>query len=209
MDDQQNNSPMSPDTQATPQAPLDAKGIARRRFARASAGATGVILTLHSQPGMATFSKSMCKSPSGYMSMKPGASAKPQVSCSYNRSHGYWKTHANAWRSLCGMDSSTKFSKFFVCTRSYAGLTNVTMMGVIDPNKTVKAIDRNNVAMQCVAALLNARAAQRSGIPTVLPEEEVIDIWTQFATKGYYVPSKGAMPWSGAIIAAYLESTFR
>ena len=209
MENQEKNAPLSHGTQATPQAPLDPKGIARRRFARASAGATGVILTLHSQPGMATFSKTLCNSPSGYMSMKPGASAKPQVSCSYNRSHGYWKTHPNAWRTLAGMDPSAKFSSFFRCTGSYVGLAKVTMMQVIDPSSTIKAIDRNNVAMQCVAALLNARAAQQSGIRTVLPESEVIDIWTQFVTRGYYAPTAGAAPWSGAVIASYLESTFR
>lgn len=209
MDAQDKTTPISPDTQATSQPPLDPKGIARRRFARASAGATGVILTLHSQPGMATFSKTLCNSPSGYMSMKPGASAKPQVSCSYNRSHGYWKTHPNAWKTLAGMDSSAKFSSFFRCSGSYAGLAKVTMMQVIDPSSTIKAIDRNNVAMQCVAALLNARAARLSGIRTVLPEDEVIEIWNQFVTKGYYVPTKGAAPWSGAVIASYLESTFR
>ncbi|THC41666.1 hypothetical protein [Massilia sp. Mn16-1_5] len=209
MDDQQNNSPLSADTQATPHAPLDAKGVARRRFARASAGATGVILTLHSQPGMATFSKTLCKSPSGYMSMKPGASARPQVSCSYNRSHGYWKNHPDEWKTSAGMDSSAKFSSFFRCTGAYVGLANVTMMQVINPSQAIKRIDRNNVAMQCVAALLNGRAARFAGLPTVLPDDQVVEIWNQFVTRGYYTPTKGAMPWNGAVIAAYLESTFR
>ena len=63
--------------------------------------------------------------------------------------------------------------------------------------------------MQCVAALLNARTAQFKGLPTVLPADEVVDIWNQFATRGSYTPVKGATPWSGAVIAAYLESTFR
>jgi hypothetical protein len=209
MEDQEKPSPLSPDTQALPPPPLDPKGIARRRFARAGAGATGVILTLHSQPGMATFSKMQCQSPSGYMSMKPGASAQPQISCSYNRSHGYWKTHPNAWKTSAGMDSSAKFSSFFRCTGSYVGLAKVTMMQVLDPSRAIKTIDRNNVAMQCVAALLNARAARLAGIRTVLPEDEVTEIWNQFVTNGYYTPSKGAAPWSGAVIAAYLESTFR
>jgi hypothetical protein len=202
MEDQEKNSRMSPHSQAAPQAPLDPKGIARRRFARASAGATGVILTLHSQPGMATFSKTQCQSPSGYMSMKPGASAQPQISCSYNRSHGYWKTHPNAWKTMAGMDASAKFSSFFRCTGNYIGLANVTMMQVIDPSRAIKAIDRNKAAMQCAAALLNARAARLSGIRTVLPEDEVTEIWNQFVRKGYYTPSKGAAPWSGAVIAA-------
>src|SRR5690349_19660876 len=112
MDAQDKNSPLSPDTQARPQPPLDPKGIARRRFARASVGAGGVILTLHSQAGMTVFSKTMCKSPSGYMSMAPGASAKPQMSCSANRSHGYWKENPDAWRTSAGMDPNAKFSSF-------------------------------------------------------------------------------------------------
>lgn len=208
MEDQAKNSPMLPDTQAAPAPQLDAKGLARRRLARASAGATGVILTLHSQPGMATFSKSLCKSPSGYMSMTTGASAKPQVACSYNRSHGYWKTHASQWKTEAGIDSSVKFGAVFNCGR-FTALSNVTLMGVIDPSKTVKSIDQNNVAMQCVAALLNARAAQFSGKPTVLPEANVREMWRQYATQGFYSPGKNMMPWTGAVISAYLESTFR
>jgi hypothetical protein len=209
MENQEKNSPLPPDTQAAPQAPLDPKGIARRRFARASAGATGVLLTLHSQPGMATFSKTRCRSPSGYMSMKPGASAQPQTSCSYNRPHSYWKSHPNAWKSMAGMDSSAKFSSFFPCAGSYVGLADVTMMQVIDPSGAIKAIDRNNVAMHCATALINARAARFAGIRTVLPEDEVRAIWNQFVTQGYYTPSKGAAPWSGAVIASYVGSTFR
>jgi hypothetical protein len=205
--DQEKNSPVSPDTQPVPA--LDAKGIARRRFTRVSAGATGVILTLHSQPGMATYGKSVCISPSGFMSMPTNASARPQQSCSANRSHGYWKTHAEVWRMKTGIDPSAKFGKLFPCLGKYAGLNDVTLMQVINPSKAIKAIDKNNVAMQTVAALLNARSASFSGIASVLPEERVMDIWNQFVTKGYYSPGKGATPWTGPIIAAYLESTFR
>lgn len=208
MEDQEKTPPMSPDTQAMPVSPLEPKGVARRRFARVGAGATGVILTLHSQPGMATFSKSLCKSPSGYMSMKPGTSAKPQVSCSSNRSHGYWKTHANEWKSTACIDPAARFGKVFECGR-YAALSDVTLMGVIDPSKAVKSIDKNNVAMQCVAALLNARAAQFNGQPTVLPEANVLEIWKQYATNGAYTPGPGLLPWNGPVIASYLESTFR
>jgi hypothetical protein len=209
MDDQEKNSPMSPDTQAMTLPPLDAKGVARRRFARAGAGAAGVILTLHSQPGMAADVLS-CASPSGFMSMKPGASAKPQQSCSYNRSHGYWKTHESEWQAQTGMATTALFGTFFACTGNYVGLANVTMMQVIDPNDAVKAIDRSNVAMQCATALLNARASRIAGIPSVLPEAKVIEIWTDFATNGYFAPGgNGTTPWTGAQIATYLESTFR
>jgi hypothetical protein len=209
MDGREQNASMPPDTQARPAPLLDAKGLARRRFTRAGAGAAGVILTLHSQPGMAA-DVLPCVSPSGFMSMKPGASARPQQSCSYNLSHGYWKKHPDEWQTRAGMSSAALFGTLFACSGNYVGLANVTMMQVVDPTDAVKAIDHSNVAMQCVSALLNARAARIAGIPSVLPEEKVMEIWNDFVTKGYYAPGgKGATPWTGGQIATYLESTFR
>ena len=208
MDDQEKNPPVSPDTQTAAIPQLDAKGLARRRFTRVSAGATGVILTLHSQSGMASV-EAGCFSPSGFMSMKPGASARPQQSCSNNRSHGYWKTHADSWKSDAGISPETRFGRVFLCAGGYADLANVTLMQVVDPDNTVKRIDKSNVAMQTVAAYLNARSAKFRGIPSVLPEERVMEIWNSFVTKGYYSPAPGATPWTGADIAGYFETTFR
>lgn len=188
--------------------PLDAKGLARRRFARAGAGATGVILTLHSQPGMATYGK-LCNSPSGFTSMTPNASSNPRFSCSYNRSHGYWKNHQREWKTHAGVDPETKFGKIFRCSGSYAELYNVPLIKILNPSKEIKAIDRNNVAMQTIAAYLNARASRYAGVPSVMPEEHVLEIWSAFVTRGYYLPAPGARPWNGAVIAAYFESTFR
>ena len=208
MDDKEKNPPVSPDTQTASVPQLDAKGLARRRFTRAGAGATGIILTLHSQPGMA-IGEAVCVSPSGYMSMKPGASASPQQACGYNRSHGYWKTHASAWKGDAGIAPEAKFGRLFLCAGKYLGLAKVSLMEIVDPNDTVKAIDTNNVAMHTIAALLNARAARIIGTPSVLPEARVMEIWDSFVTKGYYSPGAGATPWSGSEIATYLQSTFR
>lgn len=201
--------PLSADMKAAPRmASLDAKGAARRRFTRIGAGATGVILTLHSQPGMAG-TKAMCVSPSGFMSMTVNASGSPQDACANNRSHGYWKNHPEAWKTHAGIDYNAKFGKVFAATGRHAGLADVTLMEVLDPSDTVKAIDHNNVAMQTVAALLNARAARYAGVPSILPEERVMEIWNEFAAHGYYTPGSGASIWSGGQIAQYLESTFR
>jgi hypothetical protein len=208
MDNQENTAHMPPATQgATDTPPLDAKGAARRRFTRIGAGATGVILTLHSQPGMAA--GGACVSPSGFMSMT-ATSNRPQVSCSANRSHGYWKTHPEEWRTRAGIDYNAPFGKVFLATGRYADLAKVPLMQVVDPNDAVKAIDRNNVAMQCVAALLNARAARYTGIPSVLTEERVMEIWTSYVTKGFYAPAgEKSMIWTAPQIAGYLETTFR
>lgn len=203
-----NEAQAAPEAQAVPQ--LDARGAARRRFTRAGAGAAGVILTLHSQPGMATNGSfgGVCASPSGFMSIKT-ASHNPQNSCSANRSHGYWKTHSNVWRSSCGLNPDTPFTSVLAARGAYAGLKNCTLMEILAPSKTVKTIDRNNVAMQVVTALLNARMSARRGIPSVLPEDKVVAIWDEFTIKGSYTPSGSAKPWTGAQLAGYLETTFR
>lgn len=207
MEDQANRSVNPPEAQGPHDAPqLDARGVARRRFTRAGLGATGVILTLHSQPGMAT--GMTCASPSGFMSIK-SASHNPQNSCSYNRSHGYWKTHSGDWRARCGTSPDTMFTEVLIARGAYAGLKDYTLMQIINPPKEVKRIDRNNVAMQMVTALLNARASQMAGIPSVLPEDKVVAMWNEFTSTGYYRPTGSAKPWSGAQIAGYLETTFR
>lgn len=209
MEDQQKSSEMSPDVQAPGAVPaLDRKGAARRRFTQAGLGATGVILTLHSQPGMAAADLATCASPSGFMSIKT-ASHNPANSCSNNRSHGYWKTHSSSWRSRTGTSPDTPFTDVLAARGAYIGLKNYTLMDILNPSKEVKQIDRGNVAMQIVTALLNARASSMAGIPSVLPEEKVVEIWDEYTIKGSYRPTGSATPWTGPQIAAYLETTFR
>ena len=211
MEDQADRKPNPPEAQGLHDAPqLDARGAARRRFTRAGAGVAGVILTLHSQPGMAT-SQLACASPSGFMSIKT-ASHNPQNSCSYNRSHGYWKNHSSAWSSRAGTSPDTRFGDVLAARGPYAGLANYTLMQVIarpKEAKEIKAIDRNNVAMQIVTALLNARASAQAGIPSVLPEDKVVAMWDEFSLTGAYQPTGSARPWTAAQIAGYLETTFR
>jgi len=197
-----------PEVQAVPQ--LDARGASRRRFTRAATGATGVILTLHSQPGMATYGNygGICASPSGFMSIK-NASHNPKNSCSYNRSYTFWRDNSKSWKSRCGTRPETRFVEVFDPRGAYAGLKNCTLLQIVQQGKEVRAIDRSFVALQCVTALLNARASQRAGIPSVLPEDQVVRIWDEFSLKGSYKPSGSARPWSGLEIAAYLQTTFR
>ena len=60
-----------------------------------------------------------------------------------------------------------------------------------------------------LAAYLNARASSYMGVPTILPEEQVLAIWDEFVTSGSFTPAPGATPWTGEQLAAYFESTFR
>lgn len=213
MENQEKNPVPSSDTEpASATVFLDANGAARRRFTRLGAGAAGVILTLHSQPGMAAKGmgdkNAMCVAPSGFMSIATGSHG-PHVSCFYNRSHGYWKNHPEEWKTQAGIDYNAKFGSIFPATGRYADLADVTLMDVVNPSKAVKDIDQNNVAMQTVAALLNARASKYAGVPTILPEDTVMAIWREYAANGYYTPSSGASIWTGAQVAEYFESTFR
>lgn len=208
MEDQEKNPVLSPAIQPASAMPsLDAKGVARRRFTRLGVGATGVILTLHSQPGMAA-TNAMCVAPSGFMSVT-STSISPQEPCSYNRSHGYWKTHPEAWATRANIDFNTKFGKIFPAKGRFEALAGATLMEVLDPPAAFKGIDVNNVAMQTVTAFLNARAASHAGLPTVLPEARVMEIWKQYAAQGFYMPTSGNVIWTGAQTAEYLESTFR
>jgi len=212
MEDQADRKPNMPEAQGPHDAPqLDARGAARRRFTRAGVGAAGVILTLHSQVGMAADELLPCASPSGFMSIKT-ASHNPQNSCTNNRSHGYWKTHSSAWMSSTGTSPDTRFGDVLAARGNYAGLADYTLMQVLARPKEaseIKDIDRNNVAMQIVTALLNARSSARSGIPSVLPEDKVVAMWDEFTLTNGYKPTGSATPWTGAQIAGYLETTFR
>jgi len=197
--------------QAVPDAPqLDAHGASRRRFTRAGAGAAGVILTLHSQPGMATYGHygGVCASPSGFMSIKT-ASHNPQNSCSNNRSFVFWRDNWKSWKSRCGVHPETRFADVLSPRNSYAGLKHFTLLQILQQTKEVRAIDRSYVALQIVTALLNARASEKSGIPSVLPEDKVVDIWDEFTIKGSYTPKGSAKPWTGLQLSAYLQTTFR
>lgn len=199
------------EAQAVPEAPqLDARGASRRRFTRAGAGAAGVILTLHSQPGMATYGNygGVCASPSGFMSIKT-ASHNPRNSCSHNRSFTYWRDNSKAWKSLCGTHPDTRFNKVLEASGAYAGLGRFTLLQILQQPKEVRAIDRSFVALQIVTALLNARASEKVGAESVLPEDKVVAIWDEFRVNGSYKPSGSAKPWTGLQLAAYLQTTFR
>lgn len=215
------SSPSDKPTQDT----LGAHGAARRRFARAGVGATGIVLTLSSKGAMAN----TCSSPSGFVSASLKGSGGPAYSCTSNGSHGYWKNHQSAWQ-ITGVKPTDLFGAHFETGIDYAHLKEVPLIGVLDPNAYFRAraeeggkngkggkssnvppdFDPNNVAMQTIAAYLNARLAKATGMQgAVMTPEEVKKIWTDFVFDGSYLPQPGAARWDGAKIAAYFEGTFQ
>lgn len=176
---------------------LSAKGASRRRFARAGAGASGVILTLTSQPGMASL---VCASPSGSLSGTYASHHNKSEKCC-GVSPGYWKTHHSEWPGGDTFGNSL-FKLTFPCSSTTALLKTSTCFDVVDPQAVPKGADPDNVAMHIMATLLNVR----SGKITFLTELQVKAIWQSYATTGTYTPSAG-VTWNGAQIVAYLTST--
>lgn len=187
------------DNAGQPPEGLSPTGAARRRLGKAGLGASGVILTLTSQPGMAT-TKLMCTSASAYGSFKPVSHKHASIPCD-GRSPGYWKNWPRQWYGAY-TSPNAKFGAVFKCLGTTAPMAPMTLLEVLGPPNQYKGLDSNNVGMHIVAALLNAR----SGRVTQLPEWKVLEIWTEYARTRYYSPRKDTS-WDGAQIVDYLKST--
>ncbi len=176
---------------------LSAKGAARRRFAKTGAGASGVLLTLTSQPGMASL---VCASPSGSLSGTYASHHNQTEQCN-GVSPGYWKTHHEEWPGGNTFGTSP-FKTPFPCPNRTAALRAYNCFAVVDPTLVTNGDDPDNVAMHIMATLLNVRSHRI----TFLTEDQVTGIWHAYATGGVYSPSFG-VNWNGAQIVAYLTST--
>lgn len=185
-----------------PQA-ISQRGLARRRFSKAGLGASGVILTLVSQPGMAT-EQLMCTTASAAVSNMPNSHQHAQVACN-GRSPGYWKNHKSQWYGA-NINPAAKFGDIFKAHGLGAQLAPLTMLEVLDPPKIYKMhggdLDKDNVARHIIAALLNAR----SGRVAQLPESKVYEIWNEYSRSGFYSP-RPKTDWNGEQIVEYLTST--
>lgn len=180
-------------------APLPPASLSRRRFA--GLGASGVILTLASQPAMAT--EVVCASFSG--SISAHASQTAGVTRCEGRSPGFWHKPEN-W-VIAGTDPNAMFKTVFTSAGKGGELIPYTLLEVNAPHlikpkrgKPVH-IDDDNVAMHIVATLLNVR----SNKVTFFTEESVMGMWTEYATTGFYIPTAGATPWSGAQLVTHLK----
>ena len=206
IDNQEKNFSVSLDAQAAAVPALNPQGAARRRFARAGAGATGVILTLQSQPAMATYGK--CVSPSGFVSATTGTSLNPIRSCMSNEDPQYWQNNKSRWSSRAFTNPHDRFEQHFRCPNGYRALAKLTLYEVLCRNTyTVKAADPSGISRLCIAAWLNAHMNQQNAV--VLTPERVVEIWRQYAETNVFFPAKNASPWGRSTIYDYLRSTFR
>jgi hypothetical protein len=175
---------------------ISAKGAARRRFAKAGIGASGgVLLTLASQPAMATL---VCTSPSGACS--GNLSKHGNTAACAGVKPDYWKDHHLAWNGA-GTNGNSAFHSTFQTTWRCSALNSYTCFDVIDPDRCGNA-DPYGVARHIMATLLNVR----SGKIGFLTEGQVMEIWNEYANSGVYKPT-ATVTWNASQIVAYLSST--
>ncbi|WP_295991423.1 hypothetical protein [Rugamonas sp.] len=171
---------------------LSLRGASRRRFTRAGVAASGVLLTLHSQPGMAC---DICNTPSGYLSggLQSFRGAKPVCT---GRSPSYWQ--GAAWPGGC--NKTSMFSTVFTCTGS-----NKTTYGKcsLQSMLTLQSFDKYGVGNALVACWLNVHSSKS----TFQTETMLKNIWNEYQSKGYYSPTAG-VSWTGTQIVAYLKGTY-
>jgi len=202
----------------------------RRSFAKSGLVASGVLLTLSSRP---VLGQSECKSPSGFESGNLSFHGTPII-CS-GRTPAYWGAYTNtgikySWPSPYLVDTTktattttststapgnkkgttsssttttttpgTLFSDVFSCSSFGKGLAGLSMTRVILQGGTG---DPYQLGAHSVAALLNAR----SGWTPVLTEAQVINIFNEYDSKGYFEPTAG-IKWNPANIVTYLKTT--
>lgn len=171
-------------------------GAARRRFATKSAAVVGAVLTVKSQPGMAT---GVCHSPSGYASGNVNSHNPHIIKCGGRKPDHYCQKPYN-WHSNC--KSTAKFETRFNCNTT-SGFKGKTM----DTLSAKQPFDPDQVAMHCIAAYQNALF----GYTTAISTTKVQEIWNEYwrtggSGRGYYMP-KANEKWYGAQIVTYLKST--
>lgn len=181
----------APAADAANTAALSPTGTARRRFTRAGIAASGVLLTLHSQPGMAA---EVCTTPSGYLSGGLQSYRGPEPTCA-GRSPGYWKNHS--WPRSSAKEAM--FSQVFSCNSLNAKTYGtVSQRDILDPKKW----DLNGIGRHLIAAYLNVQA----GLSTFQTVPMLQRIWLEYQAKGYYTPTAG-VKWDSAKIVEYLQGT--
>lgn len=178
-----------------------ARASARRRFIRGAAAASPVLLSLVSRPVLGT--TRFC-SASGFMS---GNLSQPQTSQGCGGfSPGYWKNHS-PWPSpyVCGTQNGNgngstftggiKFHDVFVKGKYNFGTSSMLKVLWTEPG---------SFAFHTIAALLNAA----SGINGyTLTTAQVIQIWNQIMSAGYYQASSSLQMFESDA-KAFFENTY-
>jgi hypothetical protein len=190
-------------------------GLSRRNFTRAGIGASGVLLTLASQPGMAS---EICTTMSGSMSGGAQSTAVKAVACA-GRMPDYYKSgilknvaavtnpatsmvdtgiqSAVGWPSQ--VSPATAFGSVFPCAGLNAGTFGKSTLGSVLNHES---FDTTNLGMYMVTTYLNI-VSGRIGFLTV---SALQNMWQDCQNYGYYSPTAG-VKWDASRIVTYLTGT--
>ena len=199
---------MTPDTGTDE---MGAPKNGRRRFLGAGTVAAPFALTLISQPALGV----TCFTPSRSLSKNTSLSQQANNSqCTNAQSPGNYKTQqgattSNAYSWPASVPPATLFHPTFL-QGTVSGITSFTKVNggstVSQAMGDVVAINTGdgNLAKHILAAYLNKKGGGGAVIPDqVLTEAAILNIWSEFVTKGYYTPVAGTK-WYPADIVTYL-----
>lgn len=213
-----NNRPEA-DTHPAAAGGLPPSGLARRRFARVGAGATGVLLTLSSPSAMA---QTACVSGSvGTSHTVANTHAPDTVATCGGVSPGYYLNNPGGWPADIPADTNLKFRDIFFVNSSYATLGGLTLMEVFQVgngtgNGAAKKLadvpivtedpDPENVGRHFLAAYLNLKSDRA----TVLDETTLKRMWREYMDTGggrlgYYQPS-ATVKWYAKDLVNYITT---
>jgi hypothetical protein len=186
-------------------------GNDRRRFLGAGVAATPFLLTLVSQPALGV----TCFTPSRSLSRNTSLSQEGKNGeCLNAESPGNYKTQQTeggaAYHWPAAVPPSTPMHPLFYMGGA-PGKTKFTKMdGNIEVSMSLGEAIKVNVSGQAhkhlIGAYLNKMGGNGAVIPdNVLTAQDILNIWQEYATKGYYEPMAG-IQWYEEEIKAYLTS---
>ncbi|MDE2598545.1 MAG: hypothetical protein KGL40_02865 [Rhodocyclaceae bacterium] len=187
--------------------PPAAGAATRRKLLKLGAGSMPVLMAFASRSAFACHSTT----PSAFGSVC--ASRPDLLQSSSGQSPGYWKTHTGTgyWPSpyysndvRVGKNTykASTFKGVFCATGAPNPYTDsTTLLDVLESGGG----GNRAVARACVAALLNARSGRTPN--TIMTANDVIDIWYQYATKGYFEPVVGVKWYSDTPQLPYIAGS--
>lgn len=157
----------------------------RRKLLKLGVGTAPVLMALASRSAFA------CHSTKASVFCSVNNSRPDVLQSSNGCSPGYWKTHTGPsnWPSPCrshamGSTPATTFKSVFG-SKPPSGQDSTTLLTVLESGGG----GGTAVARACVAAYLNARSNKTPS--TILSASDVINIWNEYRTRGYYTPTAG------------------
>ena len=202
--------PTKPNSSANSRHPPSADPVAgRRRLLQGGLAAGPVLMTLVSRPVLAQ-QAGLCTTPSGFVSANASTAGRGVTCTGHTPAYwadplnfGQWPTGAGYFPTKVtgpGGHNATTFQDVFNPKLILPGNGNPTLLEVL----VLTGNPTNDVARYVSAAVLNAAA----GLTPVLLVPAVKDIWSEFATTGFFSPSSGAR-WDANEIIAYLQTTMQ